>query len=201
MIPDPRWIDALKLPARAIAGLAAGAVLVLVLDHFAVINLADIHALARPFTLIAAVVCSSLALFALGGVIYDSIAQRHRQTLLGARRAIREVEADRRRAERQRLALQRLDYLAEDEIHYVAACLRKNEQSFTAWVHSPHISNLQAAGLVGTPGGTHHQDYYPFYFIDFAWQALLKRKDEFIAKDDEAKRRKAAEEKEHLRRR
>jgi hypothetical protein len=55
------------------------------------------------------------------------------------------------------------------------------------------MSNLMAKGLVATPGGTHNQDYYPFYFLDFAWNALLARKDEFIAKDDEHKRRKAAE--------
>jgi hypothetical protein len=80
-----------------------------------------------------------------------------------------------------------------EEIRYVADALRKNEQSFTAWVHSPYMSNLMAKGLVATPGGTHNQDYYPFYFLDFAWNALLARKDEFIAKDDEHKRRKAAE--------
>ena len=42
-----------------------------------------------------------------------------------------------------------------------------------------------AAHLVGTPGGTAHQDHYPFYIVDFAWEALQARRDEFLAKDDE----------------
>jgi hypothetical protein len=35
-------------------------------------------------------------------------------------------------------------------------------------------------------------------FTDFAWEALLARKDEFIAKDDENKRREAAEKRKQL---
>jgi hypothetical protein len=89
--------------------------------------------------------------------------------------------------------LKRLDHLSAQEIRYVADCLRKNEQSFLAYVHSGPVSNMMARGLVGSPGGTHHQDYYPYYFADFVWQALLARKDEFIEKDNEHKRREAAE--------
>jgi hypothetical protein len=53
-------------------------------------------------------------------------------------------------------------------------------------------------GLVVSPGGRHHQDHYPYMIADFAWERLLARKEEFIAKDDENRRREAAEEKERL---
>ncbi len=78
----------------------------------------------------------------------------------------------------------RLDYLAEEEIGYVAEQLPKNAQSFMTYVHSPPVTNMMGKGLVYTPGGDHHQDYYPFSFHDFAWAAMLERRDEFIAKDD-----------------
>jgi hypothetical protein len=190
----PDWLfDALKLPARIIAGLFLGSALILILDNFAVIRLSEIHALAWTLTVIAAVIFGSLSLAAVGGVIYDIIEQRRKPRLLAKRREIRRAEAEKSRVEYESRILKRLDYLSKEEVSYVAACLRKNERSFTAWAHSPHVSNLQAAGLVGTPGGTHDQDHYPFYFVDLAWVALLKRKDEFIAKDDENKRREAAE--------
>jgi hypothetical protein len=67
-------------------------------------------------------------------------------------------------------------------------------------VHSPHVSNLVAKGMVSSPGGPHHQDHYPFYFVDFVWNHLVRHREQFIAKDDEHKRRKEAEERAKRRR-
>lgn len=39
IIPDPKWLDALKLPARIIAGLFLFCVLLLALDYFTVVSL------------------------------------------------------------------------------------------------------------------------------------------------------------------
>jgi hypothetical protein len=50
-----------------------------------------------------------------------------------------------------------------------------------------------AAHLVGSPGGTANQDHYPYYVVDFVWDALLERRDEFLAKDEENKRREEEE--------
>ena len=111
------------------------------------------------------------------GIVNDAYAQRHKATLLSRRRDIRREEAKRDRAEYEAQILKRLAYLSEEELAFAANCLRKNEQSFLAYVFSPPVSNLKAKGLVGSPGGTHHQDYYPFYFFDFAWEALLERKE------------------------
>jgi hypothetical protein len=193
MMPDPRWLDALKLPAKVIAGLFLFSLLLLAFDYFAFVSLADLGGLARPIVIIAALLCGSLSLAAVGGVVYDAFMQRRRTTLLAARREIRREEAKRARAEFEARVVARLEYLSAEEIRYVAKALRKNEQSFTAWAESPHVANLVAKGLVTTPGGTHHGDHYPFYFVDFAWAALLARRDEFIAKDDEHRRREEAE--------
>jgi hypothetical protein len=193
MIPDPRWLDALKLPQKVIAGLFLFSLLLLAFDYFALVSLTDLSALARPVVIITALLFGSLSLTALVAVIHDIIAQRRKMTLLSKRRQIRREETDRAQAEFESQALARLNFLSKEEIRYIAEPLRKNQQSFTARVHSPHLSNLMAKGLVGSPGGTHHQDYYPFSFPDFVWAALQQRRDEFIAKDDEHKRREAAE--------
>jgi Super-infection exclusion protein B len=149
--------------------------------------------LALPVAIIAVLLFGSLSVAAIGAIIADAIKQRRKTTLLAQRRQIRRSEAEQAQAEYEARVLACLDYLSTKEIAYIADALRKNEQSFTAFSNSPYVSNLMARGIVATPGGTHHQDYYPFYFVDFAWKALLARKDEFIAKDDEHKRREAAE--------
>src|SRR6266487_933961 len=149
---DPHyWVDALKLPARIIGGLFLCAALLLIFDHFALIRLGDIHALARPIATIATVLCGSLLLAAICGMVYDAYAQRHKATLLSRRRDIRREEAKRDRAEYEAQILKRLAYLSEEELAFAANCLRKNEQSFLAYVFSPPVSNLRAKGLVGSP--------------------------------------------------
>jgi hypothetical protein len=193
MMPDPRWLDALKLPDKVVAGLFLAALLVLGLDYFALVNLADFAALARPIVIIAAVLFGSLSVAALVALVYGAVMQRRKTTLLSQRRQIRLKEAETARAKYEAQVLARLDFLSREEVRYVANALRKNEQSFTAYVNSPHVSNLGAKELVSSPGGPHHQDHYPFYFVDFVWAHLVQHRDQFIAKDDEHKRREEAE--------
>lgn len=198
---DSGWLSALKLPGRIVAGVFLFFALVLALDYFGVTSLVALHPLALVVAILGLVLFGSLSVAALLGVVYDAIMQGRGRKLLTARRDLRREEAKQDRAEHEAHALKRLDYLSKDEIDVVADCLRKNEQSFLAYSNSPPISNLMAAGLVSSPGGEHHMDYYPFYFRTFAWEALLARKDEFIAKDDEHKRREAEEERKKLQRR
>jgi len=177
-------LNALKLPMSIIAGLFIGSSLLLVLQYFAFINLMEIHPLAWLAVIIAAVVSGSLSFVAVCGVIYDNWKQRHKITLLARRRELRRAEEKQERSEYEAQVLKRLDYLTKEELGYVANCLRKNEQSFSAYVYSGPVANLIMKGLVSSPGTTHHQDHYPFCFTDFVWAALLSRKGEFIAKDD-----------------
>lgn len=150
--------------------------------------------------LIGALFFGCLCLTLAAGLIYDARIHNRKRTLLAERHELRRVDRARDKVEYQAQALKRLDHLTDREISYIADCLRKNEQSITTWVYSPEMANLGAAGLVGSPGGKHHQDYYPYFIADFAWAELLKRKDEFIAKDDENERRKAEEKQRAMRR-
>jgi hypothetical protein len=194
-------LNALKLPTYIIAGLFLGALLLLVFDYFALINLIEIHPRARSGVIIAAIVFGSLSFAAFVGAVYDSWKQRHKITLLARRRELHRAEAKRHLAELQAQVLKRLDYLSKEEVRHVADCLRKNQQSFLASGFSGHVRNLQAKELIGCPGGTYHKDHVPYYFGDFVWEALLLRKEEFIAKDDAHKQQEEAEKYENYRRR
>ena len=112
-----------------------------------------------------------------------------RQSLLSVRRQIRSKELEDGRAKAQRVVLERLNYLCAEELRYVADCLREGSQSFYTWVHSPHAATLVSKGIVISPGGTHHQDHYPFSIVDFVWKELLAKKAEILARDDENRKR------------
>jgi hypothetical protein len=117
-------INALKLQARIIAGLFLASLLVLAFNYFAIINLAELHPLARLIAILAALVFGALSFAALLGQIYDAFMQRDKRTLLVARREIRRAEEKQAQAEYQARVLKRLDYLCVREIAYVADCLR-----------------------------------------------------------------------------
>jgi hypothetical protein len=187
------WLNALKLPGRMIAGLFLACMLALLFDYLELLRLADLGVVARPVIIIATLLFGSLSIATIGGIIYDAYMRGRRTTVLSARRDTRRAEKERDRADFQARVLKRADYLSRKELRIVADCLRKNQQSFKAWVHDPDVSNLMAKQFVGSPGGTHHQDHYPFYFADFVWDGLLARKDELIAKDDDNNRTEAAE--------
>src|SRR5262245_59195825 len=93
MMPDPRWLDALKLPQKVIAGLLLFCLLLLVFNFFSIVSLVAISALALPIVIILTLLFGSLSLAAIGAAIYDAFMQRHKKTLLARRREIRREEA------------------------------------------------------------------------------------------------------------
>lgn len=186
--PDPKWLDVFKLPLRTTiaVALANDALLALVLTR--ILDLGPLGAVALPVLIIVAVVFTAMAIV---GSVYALLApfrEKHKQSALEQRRAIRRKEQDERREQAQEAAIAQLDHLSKEEIAVVAKALRGGSPSFYTYVYSPPVSMLQGKRLVWTPGGSHHQDHYPFSFHDFVWKVLLERKDEFIAKETEHKR-------------
>ena len=92
----------------------------------------------------------------------------------------------------RKAVLTSLDYLSHEEIYFAAKSLRSGTPTFYTYVHSPAVGIMVGKGLVWTTGGQHNRDQYPFSFHDFVWEALLDRKAEFIAKDEERKRQESA---------
>jgi hypothetical protein len=188
VVPDPKWLEVFKLPLRTASAvaIATDALLALVLTH--ILDLGPLGPIALPILISLAVVSTALAVVGSVHALFAPFREKRRQSALLLRRAVRRKEEDERRAQVQETALAQLDHLSKEEIAVVAKALRDGSPSFYTYVYSPPVSVLQGKGLVWTPGGTHHQDHYPFSFHDFAWHVLVKRKDEFIAKHAELKR-------------
>ena len=195
---DPNWLNALKLPTQVIIGLFLASGIVLLLDELGIIKLSDLSEFARPFVILMAVLWGSLSITGICAVLVDEWKKRKKQSLLSIRRKMRLQEREDSRAAAEKAALERLNHLSPQELRYLAKCLREGNQSFYAYAHSPAAATLIGKRLIYTPGTTHPRDYYPYTICDFAWKALLARKDEILTKDDENVKR---EEEEKARRR
>ncbi|WP_316227866.1 hypothetical protein [Bradyrhizobium sp. SZCCHNR3015] len=185
---DAKWLDFFKLPLRAIIAIAiaSGALLVLVLTH--VLDFGPISPYALPVLIIVVVVSVAAAIVGCGESLLAPLREKKKQSALERRRALRRKEADEQREQRQDAALAQLDHLSKEEIAIVVDALRRGSPSFYTYVYSPPVSLLQGKRLVWSPGGQHHQDYYPFSFYDFVWKVLLERKDEFFSRHAEHKK-------------
>ncbi len=204
MIPDLRWWTPLAkgLPSKTVAGTVAGlfvaSVVLLLLDLLGIVPLAAVHVL---LPIAVALVAVGSAAFLAGGEIYDRYKEQQKITKLSARRQVRRAERDAARAEAEAAVLERINYLSEGELRYVADALRRGEQSFTAWASSSHVASLEMKRFVISAAGRYNTNSFPFVFDDFVWKALLARKAELIAKDDENQRKAKEEEAARTRRR
>lgn len=160
----------------------------LALDKTEILNLSTFGSIAKPATILLCVVSGALSFTAIVAFIMDLVGAGRKRTLLQQRRDLRKAEQEEETNKSKQKVLERIPHLSKDELRYIAGCLRENSQSFTTYVHSPSASTLGSKGLIYTPGGTHHQDYYPFVVNDFVWKHLLKNRDEIIAKDKENQR-------------
>lgn len=184
MFPDPKWLDALRLPLKASVATALAAGALLLLDALDLLDLSVFGVLARPIVMVVGVIAGALAVAGIGEYLSRPITERHRQSALAARRTIRRNEEEEAREERRAQILTRLDHLSPEEIRLVAGALRAETPTFYTYVHSPPATVLIGKGLVWTTGQQHHQDHYPFSFHDFVWAELQSRRDEFLAKDE-----------------
>jgi hypothetical protein len=200
MIPDANWISALKLPTKVMLGLLIASVALLVLDSKSVINLAEFGALAKPGLVILAVASAALSITGIGAFFVEQWIAGKKHSLMASRREIRDQERREARQQGEAVALARIDHLSPKELRYLADCLKEGSQSFYTYVHSPPVTTLMGKGLVYTPGGTHHQDHYPYTIADFAWKVILERKEEILEKDAENRKREEAEDAKRRRR-
>ena len=191
MLPDSGWINALKLPTKVIGGLSLSSAALLLLDHFGLFDLSVFGGLAKPVVVVVFVVFGCLLVATAIEVVAGPRAAKKQSAILAERRQQRSKEKEDQRAASQEKAIAALDHLSGWELKYVADALREGSPSFYTYVHSPPVAQLMAKNLVFTPGGTHHQDHYPFTFRDFIWDAMKKQKDELIAKSDAFEAREA----------
>jgi hypothetical protein len=171
-----------------LTGLFIASVILLVLDNTEILVLSTFGSLAKPATILSCVVSGALSFTSFVAFAIDIFSAGRKRSLLQQRRELRKAEEEERIGINKQKVLDRIQHLSRDELSYLADCLRENSQSFTTFVHSSSASLLGSKGLIYTPGGTHHQDYYPFVVNDFVLQYLLDNKEDIIAKDEENKR-------------
>jgi hypothetical protein len=172
----------MKLPVRVTLAVALASGVLLLLDSQIVIDLSAVHAKTQTIVVIVWVASS---VFSLGGIVNLLLAQfseRRKQSLFEGRRAGRKRQKKHEEAQAQARTLKHLDHLSPDELKYVVDCLRNETPTFHTYNESPAVDALQRNGLVWSSGAKNHSDHFSFSFYDFAWEALLARKDEFITR-------------------
>jgi len=179
---DRRRIGRMKLPLRVALAVALASGVLLLLDSQSVLDLSAVHAKTQTIAAIVWVASSVFSLGAIVNLLLERFGERRKQSRSAGRRAGRKQEQKRQRTRAQARTLKHLDHLSLDELKYVVDCLRNETPVFHTYEQSPPVDALQRNGLVWSSGAENQTDHFSFSFYDFAWEALLARKDEFITK-------------------
>lgn len=182
-VVQDRWrIGVLKLPLRVTFAVALASGVLLLLDSQSAFDLSAVHAKTQAIVAIVWVASSVFSLGAIVNLLLEQLSERRKQSRFAGRRAGRQQEQKRERTRARARTLKHLDHLSPEELKYVVDCLRNEIPTFHTYEQSPPVDALQRKGLVWSSGAEHHTDHFSFSFYDFAWEALLARKDEFITK-------------------
>ncbi|MBX9637466.1 MAG: super-infection exclusion protein B [Nitrosomonas sp.] len=185
---DANWINALKLPTKVLIGLFVASITLLLFDREEILALSTFSAIAKPAIILVCVVTGALSITSIISYFIEMYGSSRKRTLLEQRRELRKAEEEKQISIQKQEVIERIPYLSNAELRYLANCLRENSQSFTAYVYSPSASTLMSKGLIYTPGGTYNRDNYPFIVNDFVWRHLLEIKEQILAKDEENRR-------------
>lgn len=172
----------MKLPLRVTLAVALVSGVLLLLDSQRVLDLSAVHAKTQTIVVLVWLASSVFSLGAIFNLLLAQLSARRNQSRMAGRRAGRKQEQKRERTRAQARTLKHLDHLSLDELKYVVDCLRNETPIFHTYEQSPPVDALQRNGLVWSSGKENHRDHFSFSFYDFAWEALLARKDEFITK-------------------
>lgn len=142
--------------------------------------LSQIGAWLRPTISVAAIFSGALLL---AGILNELVvafrAWRAKTTADAAALADQSAKAA-KTADAKAKALAHLDTLSEEEIHIVSKALKEGSPSIKWWFHAGGAAQLVHKGLLDQLPGQYMTDHWPYTFRDFAWQAMLLRKDEYL---------------------
>ena len=102
MLPDAKWLEALKLPLRAMLGIALSSGALLLLDQLGMLDLGVFVPIVRPIVIAVCVVFSVLSLVGIVDLLLVPLRDERRQSRLSARRAVRRKEKEEQRADADR---------------------------------------------------------------------------------------------------
>lgn len=173
---DSKWLEALKLPTKVIAGIFIATIIILSFDKASFLLLKEIHSIAKPLIILLSIFSGALLFSNLLALLIDYV-----------KKIIKKSEIEKLKQEKQTKfrakVISRLEYLETYELRLLADALKENTPTFYTYVYSPPTTTLIAKELIYTPGGTHNQNHYPFIIHDFVWAELLTRKAEIIEQD------------------
>lgn len=172
----------MKLPLRVTLAVALVSGVLLLLDSQRVLDLSAVHAKTQTIVVLVWVASSVFSLGAIVNLLLAQLSARRKQSRFAGRRAGRKRQQRHEEVQAQARTLKHLDHLSPDELKYVLDCLRNDTPTFHTYEESPPVDALQRNGLVWSSGSEHHTDHFSFSFYDFAWEALLARKDELTTK-------------------
>lgn len=180
---DSGWIRALELPAKITGGLSVACAVIWLLDGSDSLNLDDVASWLRPVILIIWISSSCLFGASLLGEAWTAGAAHLRKRAAAKDTAAKEAAELQKRNEQRQALVSQLDHLSERETHEAAKALKGGSPSFETWAYSPGAGHLIAKGLVYSLSGTYNQEQFPFIFHDFAWEALLERREVILANE------------------
>lgn len=186
---DSGWIKALELPAKITGGLFVACGTIWFLDDKNALNLDEIAAWVQPVIVILWIGSGCLFGASLVGDAW-SFGANALQKRVEKQDAIGKETLEKEALEARRSSIiAHLDRLSEKEIFEAAKALKGGSPSFESWAHSTGAGQLLAKGLIYSPQGSYNQDYFPFTFHDFVWEALEERRDTILAKEVEYERK------------
>lgn len=189
---DSGWLKALELPAKITGGIFAGCVVALYLDTVGTIILSQIGAWLRPSISVAAVFSGTMFLAGILNELVMALRAWLAKSKADAAALADQSAKEASIAEAKAKALAHLDTLSEEEVYIVAKALDEGSPSIKWWFHSGGAAQLVHKGLLDQLPGEYMTEHWPYTFRDFAWQAMLLRKDEYLKRsaDLEASRKK-----------
>lgn len=182
---DSGWLKALELPAKITGGIFAGCVAALYLDTAGAISLSQIGAWLRPSIAVVAVFSGALFLAGILNELVVAFRSWRAKTIEDAAALADQSAKDSRIADAKAKALAHLDTLSEEEVYIVAKALEEGSPSIKWWLHSGGAAQLVHKGLLDQLPGQYMTDHWPYTFRDFAWQAIILRKEEYLKRSAE----------------
>jgi hypothetical protein len=180
---DSGWIKALELPAKITGGLFIACAVIWYLDGNDTLKLDDIGSWLRPVILIIWVGSGALFGASIVGDVWAVGAAYLKKRAEKKDDAAKEAAEIKAIEEFRKATIAHLDRLSEKENSEAAKALKGASPSFESWAHSTGAGQLIAKGLIYSPQGTYNQDYFPFTFYDFVWDALQERREAILEKE------------------
>jgi hypothetical protein len=180
---DSKWLEALKLPTKVIAGIFIATIIILSFDKAGFLLLKEIHSTAKPLIILLSIFSGALLFSNLLALLIDCVKKINKKSEIEKLKQEKEQKQKEKQTKFRAEVISRLEYLETYELRLLADALKDNTPTFYTYVYSPPATTLIAKELIYTPGGTHNQDHYPFIIHDFVWAELLSRKAEIIERD------------------